>query len=140
MRLLRWLPALLWTAVILSASNDGFSSDNTAGWLHALFGRELPEVANSVIRKGGHIVGYAMLAALLWFADRRVLRPLILALGVAIADETKQSFTLFREGSAFDVMLDASSAALTLLLLEKIRYVRSSRAADSASDARAVPH
>lgn len=124
MRHLRWLPALVWTAVILSASNDGFSSDNTAEWLHVIVGQELPETANSVVRKGGHIVGYAVLAILLWFADRRVLRPLLLALGVAVADETKQSFTLLREGSPFDVMLDGSSAALALLVLEKIRYVR----------------
>lgn len=134
MRFLRWLPALVWTAVILSASNDSFSSDNTAAWLHAIAGQELPETANSVVRKGGHVAAYSLLALLLWFADRRVLRPLIIALAVAVGDETKQSFTLLREGSPFDVLLDTSSAALALLLLEKIRHVRSRPAPPAAED------
>lgn len=133
MRLLRWLPALLWTAVILSASNDGFSSDRTAEWLHAVVGQELPEAANSVVRKGGHIIGYSVLALLLWLADSRVLRPLVLAAAVAIADETKQSYTLFREGSPYDVVLDTASAALVLLVLEKIRYGRRARRARAAT-------
>lgn len=127
MRLLKWLPAAVWIGVILTASSDTFSSDSTAGWLETIAGGELPEVANSIVRKAGHVVGYSALALLCWYADRRVLLPLLVALAVATFDETKQSFTRYREGSPYDVVLDTSSAALTLLVLEKIRYVRHQR-------------
>lgn len=124
MRFVKWVPAIVWTALILSFSNDSFSSDNTEGWLELIAQADVPKAANDILRKGGHILGYAVLAMLGWFADRRILRPLLIAFVVAIADETKQSFTLLREGSPWDVILDTSSASLALLVAEKIRYIR----------------
>lgn len=125
MQFAKWLPALIWVIVILSFSNDGFSSDNTEGWLELIAARDVAPAANNILRKGGHVAGYAVLALLAWLADRRILRPLLLALLVAVVDETKQSFTVLREGSPWDVVLDTSSAALALLVLEKLRYLRS---------------
>lgn len=117
MRYLKWLPALLWAAIILSASTDTFSSDATAGWLATLAGEHRPETMNDILRKGGHVAGYAVLGLLCWFAARRFLRSLAFAAIVAVLDETRQSFSQLREGSPWDVLLDISSAALALLLL-----------------------
>ena len=127
MRYLKWLPALLWAAIILSASTDTFSSDATEGWLTTVSGRHLPETVNDVIRKGGHVASYAALSLLAWFGARRFLPSLAFAGIVAILDETHQSFSRLREGSPWDVLLDTASAALTLLLLIYWRHHRARR-------------
>jgi VanZ family protein len=126
MRFAKWLPPVIWAAVILSASNDLFSAGNTSSWMNRVAGHEVPDLLNHAFRKGGHIAGYAALAFLGWLADRRILRPLLFALAVATVDETLQSFTRLRAGSAFDVMLDGASAALLLLICERVRYARAS--------------
>jgi VanZ family protein len=116
MRYLKWLPPLLWAAIILSASTDTFSSDATGGWLTAVAGERVPEAVNNIVRKGGHVAGYAVLSMLAWFASRRFLPSIVFAALVAVLDETRQGFSRLREGSPWDVLLDTSSAALTLLL------------------------
>jgi VanZ family protein len=113
MRFVRsWLPVLLWSAIILSASNDTFSSGNSQSWLAAIFGRPLPYELNVAIRKLGHIFAYGLLGILTWRADRRMVVALSVATLVAILDETKQAMTLTRTGSPWDVLLDIAGAWL----------------------------
>ncbi|HEV7764785.1 MAG TPA: VanZ family protein [Thermoanaerobaculia bacterium] len=113
MRLVRtWLPVLLWAAIILSASNDTFSSGNSQSWLSTIFGREAAHALNVVVRKLGHVLVYAILGILAWRADRRMIVALAVAAIVAILDETKQSMTLLRTGSPWDVLLDLAGAWL----------------------------
>ncbi len=115
-----WLPVIVWAAIILSAANDEFSEPTTRGWLEGILG-DVPKVVNSLFRKGGHIVGYAILGLLAWRAHRTLLVALLVAIAVAIADETMQSMTLTREGSMYDVLLDACGALLALLCVPAVR-------------------
>jgi len=119
MRVLRsWLPVVLWAAVILSASNDHFSSHETASWLSPFFGEGL-YILNVAIRKLAHVVVYAILGALAWRAERRLLIAMVVGALVAITDEAKQSTTLLRSGSPWDVLLDLCGAWLGTLVARR---------------------
>jgi len=122
----RWLPVVLWAAIILSAASDDFSEANTRGWVDQV-PVEAPKLLNTVIRKGGHIVGYAILGLLAWRARRSFGVALGVALAVSIVDETLQSMTLTREGSPFDVLLDTCGALLALTCVPAVRARLSSR-------------
>lgn len=115
-----WLPVVLWAAIILSAANDELSDANTQRWLERIFG-SLPVIANTVFRKGGHIVAYAILALLAWRAHRTLFMALFIAIAVAVTDESLQALTLTREGSPYDVLLDTSGALLALTLVPAVR-------------------
>ena len=121
-----WLPVVFWAAIILSAANDEFSNAKTQGWLARFFG-DLPPVVNHALRKGGHIAAYGILGLLAWRAHRTLLVPLLIAFGVAAADETMQSLTITREGSPFDVLLDTCGALLALICVPAVRARLSSR-------------
>jgi VanZ family protein len=121
MRVVRsWLPVILWAAIILSASNDQFASGESQGWLSRMFGHEISAGVNVVIRKLGHLTAYAILAALAWRAERRLAIALAVAAIVAISDEMKQSTTLLRSGSPWDVLLDLFGAWLGTLAGKRV--------------------
>jgi VanZ family protein len=128
-----WLPPLLWMGLIWSVSSDIGSADHSAGlfgWIvDALFPWATPAqigLAHLVVRKVGHVVEYAILAAL-WFralyAGRRLagtqsaLTALAISVAWAIVDEIHQSFVPSRTGSSLDVILDSTGATLILLIL-----------------------
>jgi VanZ family protein len=113
----RWLPVVLWAALILSASNDSFSSDQTGGLLARLFGREVPPAVNIAIRKLGHLVAYGILGMLAFRAARRNAYALGIVLLVAMADEYSQGLTRSRTGSPWDVLLDMTGAAIALFIV-----------------------
>jgi VanZ family protein len=115
-----WLPVVLWAALILSAANDEFSEANTRGWLERILS-DAPKIVNTIIRKGGHIVAYAVLALLAWRAHRTLFIALFVAIAVSITDETMQAMTLTREGSQYDVLLDTCGALLATLLVPSVR-------------------
>lgn len=117
----KWLPVVLWAALILSAANDQFSDELTAGWLERAFGVVLPEAVNVTLRKAGHVLAYAILGLLGWRAERKVALAMAVALAVAITDETMQSMTITRQGSIYDVLLDTCGAALALGALIRFR-------------------
>jgi VanZ family protein len=118
MRFVRtWLPVIVWSAVILWASTDSFSSSESRGWLASAVGAELADALNIAIRKLGHVVAYGILGILAWRADRRLVVALSVALIVAVTDESRQSMTRLRTGSAWDVLLDVIAAWLGILLL-----------------------
>jgi VanZ family protein len=130
-RLSSWLPPVLWMAVILIwLSSDAFSAAHTAGHLEWLLRWLLPEItpdqlgpAHMLARKSAHFTVYGILAAL-WlraFLRERVL-PLPaawLAFAITVAwacvDELHQSTTASREGSAWDVGIDALGAAVVVI-------------------------
>ena len=75
-----------------------------------------------ILRKLGHIGGYALLAGLWWWALRRVVgRPLVWAAGISLAyactDEFHQTFVRDRTGTPVDVAIDAIGIALAALLI-----------------------
>lgn len=117
----KWLPVVLWAALILSAANDQFSDEQTAGWLERVLGVVVPGAVNATMRKSGHVLAYAVLALLAWRAERNVAVALAVALAVAISDEMMQAMTITREGSIYDVLLDTCGAALALGALLRFR-------------------
>ncbi len=77
----------------------------------------MPELVNHALRKGAHVVAYGLLGLLAWFADRRTFVALAMTAAVAVADETRQSLTLTRSGTVWDVLLDLAGAALAILVI-----------------------
>jgi VanZ family protein len=134
-----WIAAILWLIVIAIESTNLASSANTSRilypLLHYLFGLDVVqfERVHFFIRKGGHVVGYAILSILLFRAWRATLPAMsnvswtlrwstIAILGtafVASLDEWHQSFIPSRTGRWQDVVLDtcAGIAAQVLILL-----------------------
>jgi VanZ family protein len=115
--IIRWLPAVLLMAVIFV-----FSS---------IPSNELPDFdwADRLVKKGGHALGYGLLA--LSYARglrsgilpetaqggrRRYLAAFLLAVLYSVLDEFHQSFTPGRHPSPWDVLIDSGGAALALLL------------------------
>ncbi|HYH07123.1 MAG TPA: VanZ family protein [Thermoanaerobaculia bacterium] len=129
MRFLKqWLPVVLWTAVILFASNDRLSADSTGGVLDRLFGFEVPYAVNIAVRKAAHLAVYAILAALTWRADKRRNVVLGIALFVAILDETRQGLmTVSRSGKVSDVVIDMVGAWIAFTVLQRVRGSGSAR-------------
>ena len=128
MRLVKlWLPVVIWAAIILSASNDAFSADETGSFLDLLFGRPMPWAVNVAVRKGGHLLAYGILGALAYRANRRLAVAFGVVLLVASADEYSQGLTLTRTGSPWDVLLDLAGAALAVIVFPAARARLSSR-------------
>ncbi len=75
-----------------------------------------------ILRKLGHVTGYAMLTALWWWALRGVTaRPLLIAVCIALAyactDEFHQTFVHGRTGTPSDVGIDSIGMAIAALLI-----------------------
>jgi VanZ family protein len=75
-----------------------------------------------VLRKVGHVTGYALLTALWWWALSGVSRrPLLLAALISLAygctDEFHQTFVSDRTGTPVDVGIDAIGIALAALII-----------------------
>jgi VanZ family protein len=85
-----------------------------------------------VIRKLGHITGYALLTAAWWWAlggvvDRPLLWAVGISLGYACSDEFHQTFVRGREGTPRDVGIDAIGMAIAALLIDLRRKTSAPR-------------
>ena len=104
----RWGPAIALMAAIFIFSSIPSSKLPGFDWADLLF------------KKGGHALGYGLLAFSYWRglgSKRNMLWPAwVLALLYAISDEYHQSFTLGRLASWVDVVIDAFGAACGLAL------------------------
>jgi VanZ family protein len=127
-----WLPPVLWMALILTVSSDVGSAEHTEHWLVPLL-RLLAswatptqiEAVHGLVRKGGHLTEYAVLASLWYraFARGRHLAPrstapiaFAISLVWAIVDEARQSLVPSRTASAKDVAIDSIGALLAMLV------------------------
>lgn len=106
LRLLYWLPAVVWAGTLLFlAGVPGLSTESAYDFL---------------VRKVGHFLSYSLLCYAVAFALRRpdgeLPKPLILllVLAVAVADEIIQWRTPARLGSWRDVLIDLSGAVVFL--------------------------
>ena len=130
--LVRWIPAILWTAVILSFSNDFFSAGHSIDWLGSILshvGHPLPphqiDRLNHVIRKAAHLTEYFILGWLLFralrgddegFRLRWAIIAIALAACVASIDEWHQFFVPSRTSSPWDALLDSLGAAIAQIV------------------------
>jgi len=107
----RWLPPLLWMALIFLLSAQPTLPEVRQAWLDLL------------VKKGGHALAYGVLTWLYLRAlrgssppnDRLRLAALALALAYAISDELHQAFVPGRNASLLDLAIDGSGAMLALL-------------------------
>jgi len=107
--LLRWLPSALMMAVIF-----GFSSTQAT---------KLPSFGSLdfMVKKGGHMLGYGLLALAYWYGLRFQKRlwwlALLFTILYAISDEFHQSFVPGRHPSWVDVLgFDGGGAVVALSL------------------------
>jgi VanZ family protein len=145
-----WWPAALWLVVIRLESTNYASAANTLGLLYkitvAIFGPIDPALLmtlNSIARKSGHFIGYAILSWLVFLAlqstHRDRTRPLLergwgiffrdiwqfdwaivsvlFSLVTASFDEIHQTGLASRTGRWQDVMIDTTGAVIAQLLL-----------------------
>lgn len=116
-----WLPAIGWAALILAMSGDTASSGVTEGWIRRVFGHLSHEAVfyiNYSLRKGSHVVAYAILGFLNLYGlrYRRAGIALLLAGIVAVIDETHQMSSAVRTGTLTDMGFDVCGAALGVVL------------------------
>jgi VanZ family protein len=132
-----WLAALLWLGLIAVESTNTLSAENTGHilypLLHFLLGLDPVRFLtwHFVLRKTGHVVGYAILSLLLF----RAWKATILVSGsprwsvewariafamttlVASLDEWHQTFLPSRTGTIWDIVLDGTAALVAQILL-----------------------
>ena len=130
-RLVTWVPALVWTALVLGFSSGDFSAENTGSllapglrWLFPWLTPDQIGAIHGLVRKSAHVTEYGILA-LLWF--RTLTRgagyrgpagawlALAISVAAAIVDESHQATLPSRTGSAADVLLDSVGAAAALV-------------------------
>ncbi|HZR28368.1 MAG TPA: VanZ family protein [Terriglobales bacterium] len=123
-----FLPALIWTAVVLMASNDTFSAEHTGSVLKVFLGWMQPptfDLMHFLIRKSAHLTEYGILG-FLWFRAWRGMRAgwniqwarfsFAFCLAVAAIDEFHQSFVPSRTSTPRDVAIDCVGVLITLLI------------------------
>jgi len=130
----QWLPPVMWAVLILGFSSEAFAASQTSRiivpilkWLLPSASEETIGLLHAVIRKMAHLVEYAIFAALLLRSFRYgsnrewnwrwAAGTLLIALACAAADEYRQSLTLSRTGSAFDVLVDGAGAVTAIALI-----------------------
>ena len=129
-----WLPVLIWLGLIFIGSTDLMSAEHTSRflvpflrWLDPRISLAAIDAIQLIIRKLGHVVEYAILAALLWRAVRggtnlcAKMSILFMAVWFACAifaasDEFHQSFVPSRTAVPWDVMIDSGGAIFGLLI------------------------
>ena len=122
--MLRLLPPLCWTGFIAYFGGDQWGGADTAAWLGPLLRALLPSASpeglatvHLLIRKGAHVIEYAVLVVLWRRSVGGAWGPLGLAVLTASLDELRHWFTPERVGSVADALLDGAAAAMTLALM-----------------------
>jgi VanZ family protein len=110
----RWLPVLLWAAVIFTLSSIPNLSSGLGTW-------------DLVLRKLAHSMEYALLAALLLRALTRPWLAFLVTVAYAASDEFHQHFVRGRVGTPRDVAIDAAGALIGLVAYSygRRRFARS---------------
>ena len=139
-----WLPVILWMGLIFCGSTDVLSSQRTSRFIGPFLRLLNPNVSEetiravqTVVRKGGHVTEYSVLAALIWRARRKpfkhdprpwswneVARVVFYSGLYAASDEFHQWFIPSRGASVWDALLDMLAAAGGLLLLWRLGRAR----------------
>jgi VanZ family protein len=115
--ILRFLPAILMMlAIFLFSAGSAVHTQQ--------------QLLQTVINKGGHMLGYGLLALAFWrmfeFEQKRVWLAWLLAVLYALTDEFHQSFVPGRHPSLFDALFFDALGALIALWLAS-RFFKSKR-------------
>lgn len=103
-RLVRWIPAIVLMVAIFLISGTPAA--------------EIPkfDIWDTVIKKGGHMLGYGMLAvSYAWalYPSRKMTWLVLLFVVIyAASDEIHQTYVAGRHGSVLDVLIDCAGAAI----------------------------
>jgi VanZ family protein len=131
-RLWRYVPLLTWMALIFIGSTDALSASHSELavrplllWLFPRISEQQVAVIHFLVRKGGHLTEYAILAFLAarafngsaheqlrrrWFAV-----AFSLVVFYAFSDEYHQSFVSSRTASVYDGLIDISGGLAALI-------------------------
>jgi VanZ family protein len=132
-----WLPALIWMAIIFSASSDTKSAEHSSRILAPFIHWIAPSLSEKSVsdivfffRKCAHLTEYAILALLFWRALRKpvpndarpwrwtdAVWPVFFVALYAASDEIHQLFVPTREGRVTDVIIDTSGAIVGVFFL-----------------------
>jgi VanZ family protein len=104
----RWLPVLVWAAVIFAFSSIPSLGTGLGTW-------------DLVLRKLAHMTEYAILGALLLRAIGRPLPAFAIGVLYAASDEVHQHFVSGRHASPLDVAIDAAGIAVGLAACRRWR-------------------
>ena len=102
--LLYWLPAMIMMAMIFYFSSQPAVDLPNFNW------------ADGLVKKSGHVIGYALLASSYWYGletkKDRLWLAWLLAILYALTDEYHQIFTAGRHPSIWDVLIFDDIGAL----------------------------
>lgn len=106
--IVRFLPAALWMAIIFFVSHQPSSA--------------IPEYGSwdTLLKKGGHVFAYAVLAILFQFAGLSSRWALLLSVLYAMSDELHQTQIAGRNGRPMDVAIDAVGAVIGVLVVQRL--------------------
>ena len=105
-RLNRWLPVVLWAALIFAFSSIPSLGTGLGTW-------------DLVLRKLGHAAEFAVLGALLYRALRREPLAILLGSAYAVTDEVHQAFVSGRHGSPVDWLIDTLGVVAGVLICSR---------------------
>ena len=147
-----WFAVVAWAAVVWLLGSDGFSASNTAGVLRPILDFLFPDLSLRdtfrllvALRKAAHVFEYGILALItlraLWIGSIRSLVASLALTGMlvaslAAADEARQGRSTVRTGSALDVLLDLSGAAIVAVGLVAVQSSRKRPLFSRATDTR----
>ncbi len=103
----RWLPVVVWAAVIFGFSSIATLSSGLGGW-------------DLLLRKTAHLIEFGILGALLLRATRTPLVAILLGVLYAVSDELHQHYVPGRRGAPLDVAIDAFGVLAGVLLLRRL--------------------
>jgi VanZ family protein len=128
--LLRWMPALVMMLLIFFVSAQPSSRLPNFDW------------ADTLVKKSGHAIGYAMLAVLYWrafdFKENKRWIAWLLAVLYATTDEYHQSFVPGRHPAIWDVVIFDNAGALISLGL--VTLYRKQKRPDPSRPIAEPPH
>jgi VanZ family protein len=139
----KWLPVILWAALISGFSTHAFTSENTSRiivpvlhWLLPHASQATLDLLHHYIRKCGHFTEYFILSLLILRgirASRRETRlawaaiTLLFVALYASLDEYHQSFVPGRTAAAGDVLIDTTGGAVAQLAAGLVLLVAASK-------------
>jgi VanZ family protein len=144
---INWVPAIIWMAVIFSASSDSGSFKRSSRIIEPIIRWLFPHISDAaldwtilIVRKCAHLTEFAILGILLlrglqkqssgslrdWRWSRTGQAWLLVVL-YASSDEFHQIFVPNRQASVVDVLIDSTGAAIGLMLAWAFSYWLRSR-------------